>query len=169
LTPAHDAIDNTTLASYRGEKQVISNIVSIVSALIAVAAAVYAARQARAAKRQADAAHGDVQPTFHTELHEDNGRPPWGFQLSVRNFNRRPLRIKAARIRVPDGLIVWEAADTRPDTIRATIQAAARTGEVSFPIEKILEGVSPTRVIRRSTIKIFTSGSKRGPTNGDER
>jgi hypothetical protein len=121
-----------------------SAYVSLGSAVVAVVAAVYAANQARAAKRQADAAHGDVQPTFHTELHEDNGRPPWGFRLKVRNFNRRPLKIKRARIRIPDGLLIWESDDTDPDTIRAILEAAARSqGEASFEIEQILDGVSP--------------------------
>src|SRR5262249_35807331 len=102
------------------------------------------ARQARAAKRQADAAHGDVAPTFHVEPHEDNGRAPWGFRLKVRNFNRRPLKVKRIRIRIPTGLIVWDAQDTDPDTIRAIIKAAARNqGEVQFEIQQTLDGVSP--------------------------
>src|SRR5262249_20750227 len=88
--------------------QLSSTAVSLVSAVISVLAAWYAARQARAAKRQADAAHGD-SPTFHVEPHEDNGRLRWGFRLRVRNFNRRPLKVKRIRIRVPTGLIVCSA------------------------------------------------------------
>ena len=117
--------------------------VSIASAVVSVFAAIYAGRQARAAKRQADAAHGDVAPTFHTELHNDDGQTPWGFRLHVRNYNRRPLRIKRVRISVPAGLVVWdENADESP--LRSLLGAAARSqAEEFFEIEKILDGVAP--------------------------
>jgi len=119
-----------------------STVVAAISAIISVAAAVFASVQAKAAKRQAAAAHGEVQPTFHCELHEDNGRPPWGFRLKVRNFNRRPLRLKRVRVNIPPDLIVW-ADDDKPDTIREILRAATRRGGAPFEIDTILEGVSP--------------------------
>jgi hypothetical protein len=122
----------------------LSTAISFASAVIAVIAAIYAARQARAAKRQADAAHGEVQPTFHYDVHEDNGRPPWGFRLKIRNYNRRPLRVKEVRVRIPDDLTVWDPDDSGPDSIRKILEAAARPrGEASFKRDIVLEGVSP--------------------------
>ena len=141
----------------------LSTDISIASAVIAVIAAIYAGRQARAAKRQADAAHGDVQPTFHYEVHEDNGRLPWGFRLKVRNYNRRPLRIKGVRVRIPNGLTVWDADDSSPDTIRKILEAAARPGgEATFKRDIILEGVSPNA----SSPNIYDSDFHIGPRHG---
>src|SRR5262245_29141676 len=72
-------------------------VIASIAAFISVAAAIYSSRQAAAAKRQADAAHGDVEPTFHAELHKDRTRPPWGFRLTINNYNRRPLRVDRVR------------------------------------------------------------------------
>jgi len=121
----------------------VSTIVSIVAAIISVVAAVYAGLQAKAAKRQADAAHGDVQPTFHYELDRDRGRPPWGFRLKVRNFNRRPLRLTRIRVTMPVDLIVWETDDDDSSTINRIIRAAIKPEGVPFEINVTLEGVSP--------------------------
>ena len=112
------------------------------SAVISVLAAIYASRQARAAKRQADAARGDVEPTFHYELHQDCGRPPWSFRLKIRNHNRRPIRIKRVRVRVPSDLIVWDSNDSRP--IREIIEAARRPESgAAFDLNLVMDGVSP--------------------------
>jgi hypothetical protein len=61
----------------------------------------------------------------------------------VRNFNRRPLRLKRARVSIPSDLLVWHKDDNDPDTIREIIAAARRPGGASFEINQILEGVSP--------------------------
>ena len=139
-----------------------ATVVSVISAVVAVIAAIYARQQARAAKRQADAAHGDVAPTFHTQNHEDNGRPPWGFRLTARNFNRRPLRVEAVRIGAPDGLLVWDDANEDPDSVRAIISAALRTGEAIIEIGKILEGVAPNAAAPTSYEHDFYVGLKTG-------
>ena len=107
------------------------------SAVISVVAAIYAGRQARAAKRQADAARGELEPTFHYELHGD----PWSFRLQIRNHNRRPIRIKRVRVRVPNDLIVWESHDSRP--IRDIIKAARRLEcGAAFDLNLVIDGVA---------------------------
>jgi hypothetical protein len=112
------------------------------SAFISVVAAIYACRQARAARRWANAAYGDVPPRFYYELHEDSGRPPWGSRLKIRNHDRRPIRIKRVRVRVPNDLVVWDANDSRP--IQAIIEAAGRPEKgAAFDINLVMEGVSP--------------------------
>src|SRR4051794_11023605 len=82
--------------------------VAIGAAVISVIAAGVSVWQARSAKRQADAAHGEVEPTFHAEIFPDDGRPPWGFCIMARNFNRRPLQILAARVKGSKGLIFYD-------------------------------------------------------------
>jgi hypothetical protein len=117
---------------------------SSVAALISIAAAIYSARQAAAAKRQADAAHGDVEPTFHLEPHEDNGRPPWGFRIIANNYNRRPLRIVRVRVTdVPTDLLVWEHDHADADRMRNIIDAVMRTGEATFDVGVVLGGIAP--------------------------
>lgn len=118
-------------------------IVSIGAAVISVGAAWYARAQAKAARRQADAAHGEVQPTFHYELHEDDDRPPWGLRLKVRNFNRRPLRLKRVRVSIPSDLIVWDPDANDPDTIERIIRDTVRPEGAPFEINTTLDGVSP--------------------------
>lgn len=117
--------------------------VSSIAAIISVCAAFYAGIQASAAKRQADAAHGDIEPTFHCEIHEDDGRAPWGFRLIICNFNRHSLRLRAIDVAVPASLIVWRNDEYEPDRIRNTIEAVVRRGAASFEVNKVLSGVSP--------------------------
>src|SRR5690348_14902722 len=120
--------------------------VAIGAAVVSVIAAVVAIWQARSAKRQADAAHGEVAPTFHLRAFEDNGRPPWGFRLFVRNFNRKPLRLLRVRLSVPTDVIVWEEYDNSPDTVRKIIEAVVRKKPAEFDLSiyeaSVLEGVS---------------------------
>jgi len=110
--------------------------------MIAIAATT--ARQAAAAKRLADAAHGDVDPTFYVEIHEDDGRPTGGLHLLINNFNRRALRVTRLRLAdVPSDLIVWDEDHKDPDSVRKILEATLRTGEAAFDVGVTLPGIAP--------------------------
>ena len=131
------------------------------SAIISIIAAVYAKRQACAAKRQADAARGDAEPTFNYELHENRGQPPWGFRLKIRNHNRRPIRIKRVRVRVPNDLIVWASNDARP--IEEIIEAARRPEiGAAFDVNLVIDGVSPNAALPAIHDQDFHVGLRTG-------
>lgn len=136
-----------------------SVLVAGIAAVVSVIAAAYAARQAKEAKRQADAAHGEIDPTFHPKpVGED--APPWRFQLCIRNFNRRPLRVETIRVSMPPGMVVWDV-HRQGDTLGALDCAGSDlSGEPErwFSIDYVLDGVAPSAAESSTFSTLFAAG-----------
>ena len=66
-----------------------------------------------------------------------------GVRLSVRNYNRKPLRLLRARLFISADLIAWQAHENLPDKIRKVMEAVVRKRPAEFDLTKLVEGVSP--------------------------